>query len=599
MDTPRAARRRRPPAGGKALRWALIAGLCAFVMLADWFADGLGPRLVLGSATLGLTSTPDGAEVRVDGVRVGVTPLDHAVRPGDVVVRVAHRFAEPVVQRLHLERDELRALHVDLPAASGSLTIVSNPRGASLAIDQRPLEETAPATLDPYPAGAYEVTAAIDGWRSIARTVEVLPNKATEVAFELQRLPVGEVFLDLSPSDAQVHIVDLDTPYHRGMRLQRGIYKFHAKRDGYVGETFQLRVLRGRNQHTVRLARRQARLTITATPADATVDVAYLDGSDWRDIRYAAPVSLPAGEVVVTARAVGYRNYRRRLTVRGGPQTHAFRMQAFDVEPGRRFRDALASGGEGPQMVVIPAGAFRMGSADGPADERPVHEVVVTQPFAIGVFEVTHAEFDRFRGDPPVLRQPRRGEPALPVPAEDVADHPVTDIAWDEAVAYATWLGEQTGYRYRLPSEAEWEYAARAGHGARYPFGGDVAELCRHANIADETLAARYRKHRTADCNDGVLGLAPVGGLLANPFGIHDMLGNAEEWVADCWRRNYANAGGRRRGGGTRRPDTGSCAAHAVRGGAWDSAPEEATVSYRSFSSGAGSSRGFRVVREL
>ena len=134
---------------------------------------------------------------------------------------------------------------------------------------------------------------------------------------------------------------------------------------------------------------------------------------------------------------------------------------------------------------------------------------------------------------------------------------------------------------------------ARAGSRTRYPFGDDPRELCRHANVADQTLAARYRKYSTAACDDGVLGVGPVGRLQANAFGVHDMLGNAEEWVADCWRRNYSGADG------TPRPYDGNCSAYAVRGGAWDSAPEEATVSFRSFSTGAGPARGFRIVREL
>ena len=296
MDRPRAVRGRTRAAGGKALRWALVGSLALFVMAADWFADGIGPRIVLGSATLEVTSPPEGADVLVDGERVGVTPLDHDVRPGAVVVRLEHRYHEAVGQRLHLVRDDVQPVHVDLPAANGSLAIVSNPRGASIAIDGRALDEAAPARLAPYPAGAYEVAAAIDGWQSQTRTVEVLPNAATEVAFELERLPVGEVFLDLSPSDATVRIVGLDTPYHRGIRLPRGFYEFRAERDGYVGETFELRVLRGRNQRAVRLARRQARLTITATPADATVDLSYRTGQAWRDVRYAEPLALPAGE---------------------------------------------------------------------------------------------------------------------------------------------------------------------------------------------------------------------------------------------------------------------------------------------------------------
>ena len=594
MDAPRKGRRlgRRPE--DAALRWLLVAGMIAFVAAADWFAGGIGPRVVLGSATVHVTSTPPAADVLLDGERVGTTPLSHDdTRPGETVVRVEHRYHEAVAQRIQLARDESRNVHVDLPAASGTLEIVSNPRGAAIAIDELQLDDPAPILLAPFPAGTYEVSASIDGWQTQTRNVEVLPHARAGVAFELERSPVGEVFLDLSPPDARVDIVGFEEPYHRGVRLPRGNYVVHVERDGYASETFELPVLRGRNERTVTLARLKARLTVTSNPPDAVVQVSYRAGRAWRDLRYTEPLTLPAGEVTIEAHAVGYRNYVRRLTLPGRPHVHTIRMKAFDVEPGRRFRDVLASGGHGPHLVVIPAGVFRMGSADGSHDERPVHEVAITQPFAVGVFEVTHAEFDRQRGKAPVLKQPVRGEPALPVPAEAVADHPVTGVTWSEAAAYAAWLGGETGYPYRLPSEAEWEYVARASSQTRYPFGNDPRELCRHANVADQTLAARYRKYNTAECDDGVLGVGPVGRLEASAFGVHDMLGNAEEWVADCWRRNYNGADG------TARPYDANCSAYAVRGGAWDSAPEEATVSFRSFSTGTNPARGFRVVRDL
>ena len=576
------------------MRWLLVAGLVAFVAAADWFAGGIGPRMVLGSATVHVTSTPPGADVLLDGERAGATPLRHGdTRPGEVVVRVEHRYHEAVAQRIHLVRDESREIHVDLAAANGTLEIVSNPRGAALAIDGQPVGDAAPVLLAPYPAGAYEVSAAIDGWHPQTRNVEVLPNARTEVAFELERLPVGEVFLDLNPSDARVDIVGFDEPYRRGVRLPRGTHVFRVERDGYASQVFELPVLRGRNERTVRLARLKARLTIASDPPDAVVHVSYRDEQGWRDLRYTEPLTLPAGEVTIEARALGYRNYVRRLALRGRPHVHTIHMQAFDVEPGRRFRDGLASGGHGPHLVVVPPGVFRMGSADGSNDERPVHEVAMTQPFAVGVFEVTRAEFDRHRGKAPTPKQPVRGEPALPVPVENLADRPVTGMTWSEAVAYAAWLSRETGYPYRLPSEAEWEYVARAGSQTRYPFGDDPRELCQHANVADRTLAARYRKYSTAECDDGVLGVGPVGRLEANAFGVYDMLGNAEEWVADCWRRNYSSADG------TPRPYGVNCDAYAVRGGAWDSAPEEATVSFRSFSTGTNQARGFRVVRDL
>ena len=577
------------------MRWVLIACLVCLVILLDWLADGVGPRVVLGSATVILTSVPDDAEVLLNGERIGATPLRYEdVRPGTVVVRFEHRFHEAVAQRIHLVRGESRDVHVEFLPAVGVLEIVSNPRGAMLAIDGQNLADAAPVVLARYPTGAYEVTASITNRQTKTQAVEVLPNARTEVSFELERLPAGEVFLDLSPGDAEVEIVSVDADYHQGIRLPRGVYEFRIRRDGYAAQDFRLPVHFGRNQRAVRLVRLQTRLSLAAEPADAIVEVSYDDGGGWRSIRYTDPVVVPTGLATVTARALGFRNYSRQLTLRGRSHSHTIRMEPFNVQAGRRFRDTLTSGGAGPDLVIIEAGVFQMGSFTGSADERPVHQVTITQPFAISVFEVTHGEYDRFRTvDVVALKNPVDGRPALPVPADVLARHPVTDLKWQDTEEYVLWLSRETGYRYRLPSEAEWEYVARAGSTTRYPFGDDPDDACTYANIADETLADNYRKYSTVACNDGALGIAPVGGFRANDFGVHDMLGNAEEWVADCWRRNYAGADG------TSRPANGYCTARAVRGGAWDSAPEEATPSFRSFSSDANRSRGFRVVREL
>lgn len=254
--------------------------------------------------------------------------------------------------------------------------------------------------------------------------------------------------------------------------------------------------------------------------------------------------------------------------------------------PGSAFADALASGGSGPEMVVIPAGRFRMGCVTRSGcfrDERPVHRVFFAEPFAISRFAVTFDDFDRFAGsNRPDDEGWGRGR------------RPVVNVSWDEAVRYSEWLSRETGESYRLLSEAEWEYAARAGSNKKYHFGNDTAELCRYANHAD--AGTDYEWRNTA-CSDGVgKQTAVVGSYEPNAFGLYDMHGNVWEWVQDCWSNHYMWAPRH----GTARLE-GDCSMRVLRGGSWGYEPESLRAAFRTpLSSGKRSNDiGFRVARTL
>ena len=582
----------RPKTESKTLRWTLIGVLVAFVAAADWYADGVGPRVLLGSATLNLTSQPDAAKVFLDGEAVGRTPLNNqSVRPGRTVVRMEHRFHDAAARSVNPGRGEVVDVHVEFPAATGSLEIVTNPRGADVMVDGEKLDDATPIMLSPHPTGSFEISASIRGREAKTQTVEVLPRQNTEVSFELERVPMSEIHVARSPRDLELEIDG--KPYKPGMTLPIGAYKLRAQRPGYAPLEKTVELSRGRNEQSIKLVRLQGSLALAVSPSDAEVEVSYPDAGGWRTIRYAEKMLVPTGPVTVRATAIGHRSYERRLTVEAKPLSHAIRLEKYVVEPGRKFRDGLASGGEGPLLVVIGTGTFRMGSDDGPADERPVRQVEVAQPFAIGVSETTRGDFEKFQAATGAAAKTASKSSEDELPPESRARLPMTGVSWEDARDYVDWLSEETGHRYRLPSEAEWEYVARAGSTEPFYFGSDVAALCTHANVADATYGKTYPKPGVASCSDGTLRLAVVGGFAANALGVHDMLGNVEEWVADCWHQNY------RRALSGQRARNGDCGDHVVRGGAWDSTPEEATVSYRSFSNRRSGTRGIRVVREL
>ncbi len=277
---------------------------------------------------------------------------------------------------------------------------------------------------------------------------------------------------------------------------------------------------------------------------------------------------------------------------------------------------------ECPEMVVVPAGSFVMGSPAGERDrthhEGPQRTVQVNVPFAAGKYEITRVQFAAFSRAVPTPAQGgcvifdavkanfRRDETVRDRHWPGFVqgdDHPVVCVDWTEAQAYVDWLSKRTGQRYRLLSEAEWEYAARAGAWTSRPWGDDPALSCRHANLADETFAKEVSRGlgRTwypgwHACRDGYGFTAPVGRYQANRFGLHDMIGNVWEWVEDCWNESHAGAPG---GSGPRL--TGDCALRVYRGGAWRGYPGFGRSALRSkVESGQRHALiGFRVARTL
>ncbi len=287
-------------------------------------------------------------------------------------------------------------------------------------------------------------------------------------------------------------------------------------------------------------------------------------------------------------------------------------VKLAELTPGQSFRDELASGGQGPEIVALPAGRFRMGCVSGRDChdwEKPVHEVRIAQPFALSKYEVTRGEFERFVAQAGYRTTAERGggcyvwdgnvteksSARWNNPGFNQSDtHPVVCVSWDDAVAYVEWLSSETGKPYRLPGEAEWEYAARSGSTTKYHFGNDESQLCRYANHLDRSTNFSGSNE---SCSDGVgLSTAGVGSYQPNSFGLHDMHGNVWEWVADCWNDSYVGAPSD--GSAWKRGD---CGNRVLRGGSWGSRPWFLRTAYRA--SNSTDSRlnlnGFRVARTL
>ena len=278
---------------------------------------------------------------------------------------------------------------------------------------------------------------------------------------------------------------------------------------------------------------------------------------------------------------------------RADAEAQRFAAAAERRRPGRVFSDCSVC----PEMVVVPPGTFAMGSPESEAgrqdDEGPRRYVTIAEPLAVGVHEVTFAEWDACA---------RGGGCGGRIPDDEGwgrGDRPVINVSWDDAEAYTRWLLERTGRAYRLPSEAEWEYVARAGtETARYWVGAGPAQ-CRRANGADAAYRSIFPDTEVtlASCDDGYgRGTAPVGTFLPNTWGLHDVLGNVWEWTADCWNEDYTGAPAN---GSARR--SGDCSHRMVRGGSWYDSPEFLRSANRSRNQTGDRivNIGFRVARTV
>lgn len=265
-----------------------------------------------------------------------------------------------------------------------------------------------------------------------------------------------------------------------------------------------------------------------------------------------------------------------------------------DLVAGQTFRDCPSC----PEMVVVPAGSFMMGSRLPPwrdnLDEVPRHLVTMSSPFALGKYPVTREEYSQFVSECECSEVDAWRDPGFAQTDKD----PVVNVSWEDAEEYVNWLSQKTGKQYRLPSEAEYEYAERAATVTAYWWGDEPGDICSYA------VAKSYGTH----CHH--FGTLPIGiPPTLNAFGLSGMAGNVWEWTEDCYHPNYKGA-----------PSDGSawtsvdedqdlppwisatCGMRIVRGGAWDDDSgylRSASRDRRGIGDLIGDDVGFRVARTL
>ena len=498
-----------------------------------------------------------------------------ALPAGEYRVVVRREGYEAFDDTLRIEAGRRMVRAIVLAEKPGSLVLELEPADAQVSL---------PDIESPYrpglelPAGEYRVVVRRAGYEAFDDTLRIEAGQRTTRAIALTE-ELGSLMLELEPRDAQVMLPDIESSYRPGLELPAGEYRVMVRRAGYEVFEDTLRIAAGRRTtRTIVLAEKPGSLMLELEPADAEVSLPDIESP------YRPGLALPAGEYRVVVRRAGYEAFEEAVHIEAARLTTraiVLRRAVLKRAVGEVFRDALRSGGEGPEMVVLPTGRFWMGDSDGggEANEKPVRAVTITRPIAIGKYEVTFSEYEQFAAVTGAERPDAEGWGR--------GNRPVINVSQKDARAYAAWLSEQTGKRYRLPSEAEWEYAARAvtstaERSTIYSWGDEIGR--NRANCAG--CGSEWDDEKTA----------PVGSFAANAFGLHDMHGNVWEWVEDCWHDNYEGA-----------PTDGSawmeddCGSVVARGGSGDSDPQQSRSAVREGAAPSvrGNVLGFRLAQDI
>lgn len=495
-------------------------------------AQTFNARLRPGWAPVRIDSSPSGADVLIDGERVGRTPADLEVGGGKHEIKLELSGYRSWRDQITVRPNEpLKLARVNLAKADGNLQISSSPSGAAITVNGN-YRGQSPLALTLAPGTTHEIRISAAGHRPASRSVSVRADAAEDLHVRLDPI-LGSVKLDVEPADAQIKIDGkIIAPGTREVQLTTTSHSVVAGKQGFITETVQV-TPRESLQQTVRIRlRSNASASVTNIPA-------------------------------------------------------------------------RSSSKSGLQFILVKAGAFTMGSergTQGRQSNEPPRKIRLTRAFYLASTEVTNAQFRKFRAAHSSGIHHRQ--------TLDNERQPVVNVRWEEAVAFCNWLSSIDGLApaydnnklttppntgYRLPTEAEWEWAARfaAGGSLRYPWGSAMPPSPDSGNYADAAAEGAVPLS-LQDYNDGYITTSPVASFPANALGLFDIGGNVAEWTHDFY--TGLPSLGSREETDPMGPDSGR--GHVIRGSSWaHGSLVKLRLAYRDFSSDRRPDVGFRVAR--
>lgn len=443
-----------------------------------------------------------------------------------------------------LKTDEL----CEAPAGPDVVTerVGERPSSATLVVDTYPYDAQVEVVDDtgsavPYSPGAhlragrYRVNVSAQGFHE--KTVKVSHGHSDSVIRVHLDRRTAAFTVTAVPADASIQILNTCRRYQAGMELVKGRYEVQVSAQGYVPKREAVEHGSSPTVHEIELKRVDQPFTIVPVPADALVRLLG-EGEV-----YTPGMKLPPGAYRVEVSAKRWKTTAVVTHPGGKPTQRRVALRFFDCSEGQEWC---------PEMVVVPPGSFLMGSSESELgrsrDEGPVHPVTFDDPFAVGMYEVTFEQWDRCAIEGGCRQRKGRWWPRRVGYFPEDEDWgrgrmPVINVSWDDAQNYLRWLGKETRQKYRLLSESEWEYVARAGKETPFHTGKTISTVQAHYN-ADKTVAVSIAGE--------------------NDWGLHGVHGNVSEWTQDCYTDSYDGA---QDDGGAHEVD--DCRVRVVRGGSW------------------------------
>lgn len=446
-----------------------------------------------------------------------------------------------------------------------TIAVKTQPENATVRIVQPAMQYSATKKYNP---GTYQLEISAPGYKPETRMV-ALKRKNVSLDVKLGE-EVYKLTVKTTPENARVSILDYPEEYVPGIKLIPGRYELEVSAEGYAPVKQWVTITDKDENVFILLKEKLMTLKVETDPPGAHISIIE-HPSEYKD-----GVQLPSGIYTVQVSKKDFETNEQQITV--GKQDILLKVKL------KYKRQLSTDHAFEPDMVVVPAGSFKLGS---PSSERgrrgnegPQRLIRFSKPFAISKTEITFEQYDRFAQETGRQRPSDNGWGRR--------SRPVINVSWRDAEAYTKWLSERTGKRYKLPSEAQWEYAAKAGTNTPFNTGSCISP--KQANYDGDYS---YR-----DCAKGVNRGKTVrtGSFKANRFGLHDMHGNVWEWTDDCWNSSHKRAPA---DGGVR--ERGSCGDRVIKGGGWDSIPKDVRSSVRRAESVKEQSKnlGFRVIRVL